>query len=147
MNLRAHRSDRFSRRPTGRHPSPLLGARRLTDELAHTPSEAIVLAGMWLTCAPLVLDHETADIAFSGFNDVIVGLTIVAIAFIRVVVPEQTAPLSLIIAALGAWLLAAPFVRGYHTAPAATANDIIVGVVVMLLAAASWRASHSESRR
>ena len=120
--------------------------RRLLDEMTHTPSELIVIAGLWLTCAPLVLDHGKADIAFLGWNDVVVGLAMVGLAFIRVVAPQRTAPLSLIQAALGAWLIAAPFVRGYQSAIAATVNDVLVGVAVMVLALLSWNAARRWDR-
>ena len=120
--------------------------RRLVSEMVHTPSELVVPAGTWLIMAPLVLDHSTADIAFAGWNDVIVGLSIVALAFLRVVMPADTAPLSLVIAGLGGWLVLAPFVRGYHTAPLATLNDVVVGIAVVLLATASWRAGRPLRR-
>ncbi|GAA4934903.1 SPW repeat domain-containing protein [Actinoplanes utahensis] len=118
------------------HPS----ARRLVDEMAHTPGELLVLAGLWLTSAPLVLDHAKAGLAYPGLNDVAVGLSIVALALIRVLHIRHTAALALISAGLGAWLLAAPFVRGYQElSPLATANDIAMGLVVIALAVASWR--------
>jgi hypothetical protein len=117
--------------------------RRLVAEVVHTPSELTVLAGTWLIIAPLVLDHGTADVAFIGWNDVIVGLAIVALAFLRVVMPDDTAPLSLVNLGLGAWLIVAPFVRGYHTAPLATLNDIVVGIAVVVLAGANWKAARA----
>ncbi|MEU4420253.1 SPW repeat protein [Actinoplanes sp. NPDC024001] len=122
--------------------------RRLVDEMMHSPSELIVLVGTWLILAPMVLDHGAADIAFIGWNDVIVGLAIVALAFLRVVIPAGTAPLSLVTMGLGAWLTAAPFVRGYDSAaPLATVNDIIVGCAVLALAAASYRTERAGGPR
>jgi hypothetical protein len=141
---RNRHDDGVSRKDTATHfrvPFPF--ARRLVTEVVHTPSELTVLAGTWLIMAPLVLDHGTADIAFIGWNDVIVGLVIVALAFLRVVMPDDTAPLSLITVGLGGWLIVAPFVRGYHTAPLATLNDILVGIAVIMLAGASWKAARS----
>ncbi|WP_328474415.1 SPW repeat protein [Actinoplanes sp. NBC_00393] len=119
-------------------------ARRLLSEVVHTPSELTVLAGTWLIMAPLILDHGSADIAFIGWNDVVVGLAIVTLAFLRVVMPDDTAPLSLVNMGLGGWLIVAPFVRGYHTAPLATVNDIVVGIAVVVLARASWKAARRQ---
>ncbi len=45
----------------------------------------------------------------------------------------------------GIWLLAAPFVIGYSDTGAAVANDIIVGVIVLILAA--WSAYASRDVR
>lgn len=116
------------------------GTRRLVDEMAHTPGEVLVLVGLWLTCAPLVLDHAKAGLAYPGLNDVAVGLTIVVLACVRVLSPRHTSVLAVVSGLLGAWLLAAPFVRGYDDmSPVATGNDIIVGVVVIALAVFSWR--------
>ncbi|MGH2458466.1 MAG: SPW repeat domain-containing protein [Chloroflexota bacterium] len=36
------------------------------------------------------------------------------------------------------WLIAAPFVLGYSTLPAATATDLIVGLIVLILAGVRW---------
>lgn len=135
-----------SYRPADRQRSFLSSVRRLGDEMAHTPSELIAVAGLWLTCAPLIFDHEAAGIAFAGWNDVIVGITIVGLALIRVIAPRHTAPLSLVHLALGGWLLAAPFVRGYQTVIGATVNDILVGLIVMVLAAISWRTARRRVR-
>jgi hypothetical protein len=115
--------------------------RQLISEMLHTPSELVVVAGTWLIVAPLVLDHDAANIAFLGWNDVIVGLLLVGLAALRVVMPDGTAPLSLITMALGVWLVFAPFVRGYHVAPLATLNDILIGATVAALAWTSWRKS------
>jgi hypothetical protein len=115
--------------------------RRLVTEMLHAPSELVVVAGTWLIVAPLVLDHDAANIAFLGWNDVIVGLLLVGLAVLRVVMPDGTAPLSLINVILGAWLVFAPFVRGYHVAPLATLNDILIGGTVAALAWTSWRKS------
>jgi hypothetical protein len=109
--------------------------------MLHTPSELVVVAGTWLIVAPLILDHDAVDIAFLGWNDVIVGLLLVGSGAIRVLIPVSTAPLSLISMALGAWLVVAPFVRGYHVAPLATLNDILIGGTVAALAWRSWRTS------
>ncbi|WP_430788619.1 SPW repeat domain-containing protein [Actinoplanes sp. G11-F43] len=116
------------------------GTRRLVDEMAHTPGEVLVLVGLWLTSAPLVLDHAKAGLTYPGLNDVAVGLSIVVLALVRVLSPRHTSVLAVISGLLGVWLLAAPFVRGYAgMSPAATANDIAVGLVVILLAVFSWR--------
>jgi hypothetical protein len=49
----------------------------------------------------------------------------------RIVTPLYTAPFSLATAALGVWLIVAPFALGYNVdgnSPAATTNDIATGI-------------------
>ncbi|GAA1648045.1 SPW repeat domain-containing protein [Actinoplanes couchii] len=117
------------------------GTRRLVDEMAHTPGEVLVLVGLWLTCAPLVLDHAKSGLIYPGLNDVAIGLTVVVLAFVRVLTPRHhTDLLALFSVLLGGWLVASPFViSNRDLAPAAMVNDIVVGGLVIGFAVASWR--------
>jgi len=58
------------------------------------------------------------------------------VALARMVAPFRTVALGMVNVALGAWLVAAPFVLAYNTT-VATWNDIAVGGVVMVLAVVS----------
>jgi hypothetical protein len=83
--------------------------------------------------APFVVDA-----AYPGWSDIVTGAVMVVVATIRIVVPSRTAALSLGNVALGGWLIAAPFALGYSAVPAATWNDVLVGMVVIVLAGVSW---------
>jgi SPW repeat len=117
-----------------------------------------VLAGIWLIIAPLILGY--AELFAPFWNDVTVGATIAAMALIRVGAPLRYPELGWINAGLGAWLIFAPVVLGYAgvaegiagaaavtangtvvavVAEAAYWNDVIVGIVVLVLAA--WSAA------
>jgi hypothetical protein len=126
-----------------RHQQAAHRSHQLLSELAHTPSELVVMIGTWLVAAPMVLGHDSLLIPFAGFNDVLVGLVLVGSALLRVLLPAETAPLSLLNLLLGGWLIAAPFIRGYQGVLPATVNDVTVGAVVIVLALASWRSTRS----
>lgn len=115
---------------------------RPLSQLARVPSLVTLIAGLWLVVAPFVLDYGEAVTWVDGYwNDVLAGIAITVVSATRVVTPLYTAPLSLITAALGVWLIVAPFALGYNVngdSPAATTNDIATGIVVLGFALASW---------
>lgn len=99
------------------------------------------LAGAWLVLAPFALDYEDLGPGFDGYpNDIIVGIAIAAVALVRMLAPYRSVAIGAVNLALGAWLIAAPFVLAYNRgadATAATWNDIVVGVIVVVLALVS----------
>lgn len=114
---------------------------RHRPEFAYTPSAFVAVAGLWLVSAPFVLDHRGTGGGFdSRWNDIVVGAVLIIVAMIRVIAPIGTGRLSLINVALGWWLVVAPFALGHSGtgARAATWNDIIVGVIVVMVAGVSF---------
>lgn len=123
-------------------PPPLEAA-----SIAQLPSGLNVLAGMWLILAPSALGYRESG-SDAMWNDSIIGAGIALLALVRVTSPRATAELSWVNFVLGAWLIVAPFVLGYGAGPnafAATSNDIIIGLVVLVLAA--WSATRGRSDR
>jgi hypothetical protein len=95
-----------------------------------------VVAGVWLAVSPWVLGYSDGD---PKGNDVVVGSLIALIALIRISGAFEDAWLSLVNAALGAWLFVAAFTVDATTA--ASWNDAITGGVVALLALGSAASS------
>lgn len=91
--------------------------------------------GLWLVIAPFALMYGVAS---ATWNDAIVGVLVATLAATRAFGTLGTTGLSWTNAALGAWLIAAPFVLGYSGLAAALWNDIIVGVAILGLA---WRSA------
>lgn len=91
------------------------------------PRIGTILLGLWLIVAPGVFG--LLDPARS--NDYIVGPLIVS--FATVALWEATRGLRWVNFLLGVWLLLAPFVLGYPF-PIPVANDILVGLAVLVLA-------------
>ena len=110
-------------------------------------SALVFIAGIWLIIAPFSLDYRNTGGDFNGYwNDVVIGVALAAVALVRIVSPVATAPLSVINVLLGMWLIIAPFILGYNDgsdAAAATVNDIVVGLIVVVLAAVSLLSGRS----
>lgn len=97
---------------------------------AAVPSWLALVAGLWLVAAPFVLGYGGT----ARWNDVVVGAVVAATGLARAAAPRSRPWLSVLGAALGAWLIVAPFALGYSgTAPEAVGNDVIMGIVIVAL--------------
>jgi hypothetical protein len=107
-----------------------------------TVSAINALLGIWLIVAPSVLAYSHTAPAF--WNDIIVGAVTLILAGFRVSppfrdpTPANNVGLSWTNAALGAWLVIAPFALGNSTITANVWNDVLVGLIVLSLGA--WSA-------
>ncbi|MFE6613335.1 hypothetical protein [Amycolatopsis sp. NPDC057786] len=95
------------------------------------------LAGVWLILSSFVLDHEYTGGGFDGYwNDVLVGIALIAIGSAPLVEPRAASWWSSVPPVLGFWLLVAPFVLEYNDgtpAPRTTTSDIAVGAFLLLI--------------
>ncbi|MCX6462934.1 MAG: SPW repeat protein [Pseudonocardiales bacterium] len=99
---------------------------------AETFSALAFLAGAWLVVAPYALDQLDPAGAWS---DAVIGVAIAVVAVVRMVAPARTTAVGVINVGLGVWLVAAPFVL--DRSAVATANNVVVGLLLILFAAAS----------
>jgi SPW repeat-containing protein len=90
-----------------------------------------IIFGIWLIIAPFVLGYTRVEVAM--WNDIILGIAVAIIAFIRTMGTGQ-APASWVNIVLGIWLIIAPFVLAYGNNPTPRWNDIIVGILVVIFA-------------
>ena len=112
----------------GRVPAPVLAAR------------LALAGGVWLIAAPFVLGYSATGAGFRAYwNDVGVGLAVVALMLPRVVVPARTAGrLAAATGLLGCWLAVSPYVLGFAgDLPRAAVNDTVLGLGLAALLAAS----------
>lgn len=94
----------------------------------------VFLGGLWLIISPAVLGYSF--IGSAATNDVIVGVVVAALAFVNAIWSRATARwLSWIIALVGVWEIAAPFLLGYSGTTAALTNSIILGIGIVILSA------------
>lgn len=94
--------------------------------------------GIWLVVAGLVLPHASGA---AVIEDIIAG-SIVALASLwaaRAYRPTVSLIASWTVALTSLWILAAPFVLQYDRARASVANEIVVGAVILALAALNSR--------
>jgi hypothetical protein len=103
-----------------------------------------VIAGLWLLISPWVLGFTDTQNAL--WNNVILGIAIAIIAFIRAggwYTPQWLGWLNLI---LGIWVFIAPFVLGYSNVSSALWDDLVLGVIVVVLSAWSlWATNETRT--
>jgi len=93
----------------------------------------IAIAGLWEIAAPFVFGM-TATTAFL-WDAIIIGLALLILgAWAALANDESTIKnLNWVNAVLGLWLIIAPFILSYSSAAIAMWNDIVVGVIVVVL--------------
>jgi hypothetical protein len=100
-----------------------------------------VLAGFWLAFSPWVLGFASTE-PTGRWNDLILGIVIALFAFVRGMIAYRAAWLSWLNALLGAWVMASPWVLGFHVSYAARWNNILLGLAVIVLAC--WSALSTD---
>ena len=95
-----------------------------------------IALGAWLAAASFLLGYS--GVSAARWNDIIIGLVVLVLAWARVANPSQMTAASWFNVILGLWLIAAPFVLGYSGMVAPLWNDIIIGVAVAALG--TWSA-------
>ncbi len=105
---------------------------------AKTLSWIIAVAGLWEIVAPFIFGM-TATTAFL-WDAIIVGLALLVLGVWAALADQETTVkyLNWINAVLGLWLIIAPFVLSYSSAATAMWNDIVIGLVALVLGA--WAA-------
>ncbi len=98
-----------------------------------TLSWLIALAGVWMIIASFVLGYGVATAPF--WDALIVGIIFIVLgawaAMTTQVGTDKT--LDWVNAIVGLWLLISPFVMSYTNLTAPLYNDIIIGIIVIIL--------------
>lgn len=126
-------------------PAPLRAPRERTAGPPDRPRTAIQLtvgllaAGSWLLLAPFALGYSSP---VPTTSDLVAGSVLVVVALAGLIAPADMRWLGLVSVALGAWVVAAPFVLFYTarspSAVPAVWNDLVVGAVVVVLGGLAW---------
>ncbi|HZD18015.1 MAG TPA: SPW repeat protein [Actinomycetota bacterium] len=88
-----------------------------------------LLSGAWLVGAPHALGYS--DVADALWNDMTIGLVVIAVAVIRLITPARSRWLSLVNLLLALWLLAAPTVFEHEAGSPELWNDIVLGLIIL----------------
>jgi hypothetical protein len=100
---------------------------RLDLAQIHFGSGINIAAAIWLFIAPTYLGYPHI---LSRWNDIIVGLMLVVLAILRYSHPLHRFRISWLNAALGVWMVAAPYVLRYHV-PTMQVSDWAIGAIVV----------------
>jgi SPW repeat-containing protein len=106
---------------------------------AKSLSWLVALAGLWEVLAPFILGYSAPMVAM--WNAIITGVVLIVLG-VWTALNEELGPdkiLDRVNVGVGVWLVVSPFVLGYAAVAAALWNDLIIGAVVIVLAA--WAAS------
>ncbi|HVS72296.1 MAG TPA: SPW repeat protein [Phycisphaerae bacterium] len=95
-----------------------------------------VLAAIWLLISPFVLGF--GNLGNAAGNNVILGIIIGILALIRLFNPVRTVGVSWLNVILGIWVIISPWVLGFDGNATAMTNNVIVGIIVIILA--GWSA-------
>ncbi|HET6924916.1 MAG TPA: SPW repeat protein [Candidatus Saccharimonadales bacterium] len=84
--------------------------------------------GIWLIISPYILSYTTAQ---AKWEQTVAGIVVLILAAIRYAAPKQMWT-SWVNAAVGVWLIIAPFATGYQSG-AAFWNEVIFGILVAIV--------------
>ena len=119
------------------------------DRWLYVPSVVSLLVGFWLVIAPWALG-ETPASRPGVFSVVLSGIVIALLAAGNIWGAARSRVLSWVLAVLGLWVAASPFVFGFPSDAAWTWNAVISGLIVSALGvvdATTWPVAMVESGR
>ncbi len=118
--------DNTERKPTD-------SKRRCVMKTAKSLNWIIAIGGVWEILAPFLLSYSKATTAM--WDAIIIGLALVILGAWAGLANESNTvkSLSWVNAVLGLWLVIAPFILAYSGVAAAMWNDVIVGIIVLVL--------------
>ena len=102
------------------------------DAAAATASGLDVLAGIWLLISPFVLAFRASGVATG--NNIVLGIIIALLALYRFFNPTRGVGASWLNVLLGIWVLISPWVLGFGVLPTPTTNNVVMGIIVIILA-------------
>ena len=112
------------------------------EDLVNAALGINMLLGLWTIFSPFLLGFGHVPPAV--WNGLGMGLLVAFFSGIRVSIGYRQTAWSWCTALLSVWLIVSPFVLGFMKASAVAWNDIIVGVVMLLL---SWKAASTPGLR
>jgi len=102
----------------------------------------VFVLGVWLMLGPFYFRFGNVP---SHTAEVVAGWFTAVFSIYRIGHPINSAWISWINIVIGGWLIASPFMFKYTDITASTTNDIIIGVVMIVLAVASYMASRANA--
>jgi hypothetical protein len=88
---------------------------------------AMLVLGLWLIVSPFVLGY-TDYTGIAALNSYVLGIGVIAFAAIALANPQMWEEWVNLV--LGVWLFIAPFMLGFQDDAVATANHLILGILI-----------------
>ncbi|MGE5244288.1 MAG: SPW repeat protein [Betaproteobacteria bacterium] len=98
-----------------------------------------LILGIWLIVAPFAIGYSGMSRVATA-EDIVLGILLIGFSWwivAAVAAPVGTAWFQLL---CGIWILLAPFVLGYRAIPGAMANDVVCGVIAIVVSLVESRA-------
>lgn len=109
-----------------------------------TASGLDIIAGLWLIVSPFFLAYGNLSRAMA--NDVILGIIIGILALVRFTGAYREGWISWVNVLLGIWVLISPWALGYADNSVVMRNNVILGIIVILLSGWSALATDTDDR-
>lgn len=115
------------------------------------PRVVEIMLGFWLAASPFIFRHSEDQEALWA-RDLLCALAVICFASLSFWPRARRAHLGII--PVGVWLILAGFFSGVNPSPAALQNDLLVGLILLMLAILpteaslpprSWRRGHLAS--
>jgi hypothetical protein len=84
----------------------------------------MAVLGIWFVLSPFILGYSGA----AAINAIVFGVVIAALAVISLYQPRMWE--EWVNLAIGVWLLIAPFALGFRAETVATANHVVIGLLI-----------------
>jgi SPW repeat len=111
---------------------------------ASAPSAIALLGGVWLLISRLVFDYPAAGSSTDGvLNGVTVGIAVALVALALMTSANSNPVLGLVLAALGGWMIASPWVFNYShwgSGGRPAWSDAVTGAAIILTGLVTWLA-------
>ncbi len=104
-----------------------------------------VLVGIWLIIAPFAMPAGAAMTA-RAVNDVVLGILLIGFSWYVLAATLPATGAAYLEIVCGAWLIIAPFVLRYSGAAAAVWNDVVCGIIALVVAAIAAQATTRTPR-
>ncbi len=104
----------------------------MNNEQVRFASGLNITLALWLIFSPVILGYAGNAVAL--WDALLVGVAVLALAWLRTIRPARSMILSAVNVLLGAWLAVSPFALGMTSLNTALWNDITVGLSVVFFA-------------
>jgi len=100
-----------------------------------------ILLGVWLVIAPFALSTVIPNGAWTA-NDIILGILLIAASWTIVAMAAPSAGIAWFEVLCGIWLIVSPFILRYSTGHVKVGNDVISGIIAIVIAAIAISGMH-----